>query len=29
VIELAMAPTSLLGFQSWLESSPPSTETTV
>ncbi len=28
-IELAMAPTSLLGFQSWLESSPPSTETTV
>jgi hypothetical protein len=29
IIELAMAPTSLLGFQSWLESSPPSTETTV
>jgi hypothetical protein len=28
-LELAMAPSSLTGFQSWLESAPPGTETTV
>jgi hypothetical protein len=28
-LELAMAPRSLMGFQSWLESAPPGTETTV
>ena len=28
-LELAMAPSSLMGFQSWLESAPPGTETTV
>ncbi len=28
-VELAMAPTSLMGFQSWLEAGPPGTTTTV
>ena len=28
-LELAMAPSSLMGFQAWLESAPPGTETTV
>ena len=28
-VELAMAPTSLMGFQSWLEAGPPGTITTV
>jgi hypothetical protein len=28
-LELAMAPSSLMGFQSWLEASPPGTATTV
>ncbi len=29
VIELAMAPSSLMGFQAWLEAAPPGTATTV
>ncbi len=28
-LELAMAPSSLLGFQAWLEAAPPGTATTV
>ena len=28
-LELAMAPSSLMGFQSWLEAGPPGTATTV
>ncbi len=28
-LELAMAPSSLMGFQSWLEAAPPGTATTV
>ena len=28
-LELAMAPSSLMGFQSWLEAAPPGTTTTV
>jgi hypothetical protein len=28
-LELAMAPTSLMGFQAWLEAAPPGTATTV
>lgn len=29
LLELAMAPSSLMGFQSWLEAAPPGTATTV
>ena len=29
LLELAMAPSSLMGFQSWLEAGPPGTATTV
>jgi hypothetical protein len=28
-LELAMAPSSLTGFQAWLEAAPPGTATTV
>lgn len=29
LLELAMAPSSLMGFQSWLEARPPGTRTTI
>jgi hypothetical protein len=28
-VELAMTPSSLMGFQAWLEAAPPGTATTV